>query len=117
MTNIEKVSTVAKLQKHRWLLTKLNLCFPRAQVERFWSASKKLHLPNSFSYDVLNLYQTQIEPLESALVDLEIDLDNLKDTAETIDSSLDSLIEEARIVNETLITVTPERLNSKLLRV
>lgn len=78
MTNIEKVSTVAKLQKH--------------------------------SYDVLNLYQTQIEPLESALVDLEIDLDNLKDTAETIDSSLDSLIEEARIVNETLITVTPESL-------
>lgn len=78
MTNIEKVSTVAKLQKH--------------------------------SYDVLNLYQTQIEPLESALVDLEIDLDNLKDTAETIDSALDSLVEEARIVNETLITVTPESL-------
>lgn len=61
----------------------------------------------------MNLYQTQIEPLESALVDLEIDLDNLKDTAETIDSALDSLVEEARIVNETLITVTPERLNSK----
>ncbi|CAG5094159.1 Oidioi.mRNA.OKI2018_I69.XSR.g13301.t2.cds [Oikopleura dioica] len=79
MTNIEKATTVAKLQKH--------------------------------SYDVLNLYQTQIEPLESALADLENDLDNLKDTAETVDSSLDALIEEARIVNETLITVTPESLN------
>ena len=82
----------------------------------FGALPKKLNLPNSFSYDVLNLYQTQIEPLESALVDLEIDLDNLKDTAETIDSALDSLIDEARIVNETLITVTPERLNSKLLK-